>query len=93
MKKISFLAVFFLSVSAYSKEIHSPFWYSISEKIISGTHQLINSEEAPAKPAAKIKVVKKARPIAMPLKCEQKDTVTPTPFFTIKSNGIWIDSK
>ena len=31
--------------------------------------------------------------LKMPFKCEQKDTVTPTPFFSIKSNGMWIESE
>ena len=91
MKKLAFLFLFLLSVSAYSKGIPTPFWYSISEKILTGAHQLISPEDTPpAKPKVKIQ---KTKPECTPLKCTPKkeNSILPTPFFTIK-DGMWIAS-
>jgi hypothetical protein len=91
MKKVALLIVCLFSLSSYSKEIPSPFWYSISEKILAGTQSLIGSD-TPAKPAKKI--VRKVKPVRMPLHCEQKkDTITLTPFVTIKPNGQWLETE
>jgi hypothetical protein len=94
MKKISLLIVLFISLSASSNEVHSPFWYSISEKILAGTQQLIGSDDTPSKPAPKSKIIKKIKPVRLPLRCEQKkDTISLTPFFTLKSNGTWTEAE
>jgi hypothetical protein len=89
MKKLSLLLVFFLSVSLYAKEIPTPFWYSISEKILTGTHQLISPEDSPCKANCKAKV--KVKAIKVPLKCQPKreKNILPTPFITINTDGIW----
>lgn len=92
MKKLALLFVLFLSVTAYSKEVPSPFWYSISEKILAGTHQLISTDDNTTV-KSKLKSVKKVYPVRVPLKCEQKKgEILPTPFLTIKSNKVWTES-
>lgn len=92
MKKLSLLIIFFFSVSAFSKEIPTPFWYSISEKILEGTHQLISDESS--KPALK-KTIKAVKPVRVPLKCQPKKekNILPTPFPTISSDGMWTESE
>ena len=94
MKKLSLFFIFFLSVSSFAKEIPTPFWYTISEKILAGTHQLISPEEAAAKPAVK-KVQKPAKAVRVPLKCQAKHEkkVLPTPFYTITSDSVWSDTE
>ena len=71
MKKLSFLFVLLLSVSLYAKNDHTgpgPFWYNISEKILTSAHQLVSPDDAPKA----IKVKPKAKPVKMPLKCQPK---------------------
>jgi hypothetical protein len=85
MKKLSLLLVLLLSVSMHAKGKHQgpgPFWYSISEKILNGAHQLI-SDDAPK--ATKVKP--KAKPVKVPLKCQpkQEKKIMPKPVF---GNGI-----
>jgi hypothetical protein len=93
MKKLSLVAVFFLSVSLYGKNIPTPFWYKISEKILSEANQLISPEDEPAKPAPKVKKVK-ATKLPCELNCNAKaGNVLPTPFITINSDGIWTVSE
>ncbi len=93
MKKSALLIVFFLSAASYAKVIPTPFWYSISEKILTGTHLLISTDEAPSKTVkAKTKCVKAVR---LPLKCQpkkEKDIIL-TPFFTVQNDGMWTDSE
>lgn len=70
MKKLSLLFILLLSVSMYGKDKHQgpgPFWYSISEKILTGANQLF-SDDAPK--ATKTK--SKAKPVKVPLKCQPK---------------------
>jgi hypothetical protein len=83
MKKLSLLFILLLSVSTYAKDKHQgpgPFWYSISEKILTGAHQLISSDDDMPK-ATKVKP--KAKPIKMPLKCQpkQEKKIMPKPVF------------
>jgi len=89
MKKLAFTLLFLFSLSAYSKGIPTPFWYSISEKILTEAHQLITPEETPS--PAKPKKVQKVKPESTPLKCTPKkeNSILPTPFFTIKPDGMW----
>lgn len=62
MKKLSVLSVLFLSIAVYGKEVPGPtIWYSISEKILKGSHQLIVTDADAAKAkkkATKTKVLK-----------------------------------
>lgn len=91
MKKLAFSLLFLFSVSAYSKGIPTPFWYSISEKILTSAHQLITPDDEPQlKP--KVKVVQKVKPEATPLKCipKKEKNILPTPSFTIKPDGAWL---
>lgn len=94
MKKLSLLFVFFLSVSMYGKDHQGPgpFWYNISEKILTGTHQLISPDDTPAKPA---KVKPKAKPVKVPLKCQpkQEKKILPAPIFSLNFNSLWNDAE
>lgn len=71
MKKLSLLFILLLSVSMHAKNDHTgpgPFWYNISEKIITGAHQLLGADDAPK--ATKVK--QKVKPVKVPLKCQPK---------------------
>jgi hypothetical protein len=91
MKKLLVIGALCLSVSGFSKSIPTPFWYSLSEKILAGTHQLI-SDDLP-----KCTMKKKARtmqPTAhMPLKCEPKKEggLLPTAIFKLLPDDLWND--
>lgn len=63
MKKISLLFILFISIAMNAKEVPGPtIWYSISQKILQGSHQLVMAEDLPknhtAKKATKTKVLK-----------------------------------
>lgn len=94
MKKLSILLVFMFTASIYAKQTGpSPFWYSISEKILAGTHQLLSPDDSPCKSIKKPKI--KSATTKAPLKCQPKQDkkILPTPNFTINSSGVWIDSE
>lgn len=83
MKKLSLLLILLLSFSMNAKDKHQgpgPFWYSISEKILTGAHQLISSDDDAPK-ATKVKP--KAKPVKVPLKCQpkQEKKIMPKPIF------------
>lgn len=93
MKKLSLLLVFFLSGSAYCKEIPSPFWYNLSEKIMVGTSQFISPELNTVKTQT-VKMKQKEVILDTPLRClPKKETIVITPFVTINSNGMWIETE
>ena len=87
MKKLSLLFVLLLSVSIYAKNDHTgpgPFWYSISEKILTSAHQLLSPDETPK--ATKVKP--KAKPVKCPLKCQpkQEKKIMPKPVYGSDQN-------
>jgi hypothetical protein len=89
MKKLLLFVVFCLSASASGKNIPSPFWFNISEKILAGTHQLISPDESP-KTVLKPKAVKATKPIRVPLKCQPKEkNILPLPSVHVSCDGIW----
>ena len=93
MKKMLFILAIILSGNAYSsnitKTIPSPFWYSISEKIIAETQHLL-SLEAKDK-VGKVKIIKTAKTVKNTLKCQpKKEIILPAPYFTITASGLWI---
>ena len=82
MKKLSLLFILLLSVSMSAKNDHTgpgPFWYNISEKIITGAHQLLGSDDTPKATKAK----QKAKPVKVPLKCQpkQEKKIMPKPVY------------
>ncbi|RZJ29027.1 MAG: hypothetical protein EOO48_08505 [Flavobacterium sp.] len=93
MKKLAFAILFLFSVTSYGKGIPTPFWYSISEKILNGAHQLISDDvPLPAKPKIK---TQKLKGECTPLKCipKKEKSILPTPFFTIKADGMWLEAQ
>ncbi len=75
MKTLTLIFVMTFAVAGYGKNIPGPFWYSLSEKILSETHQFLNAGETP-KPAVKVKA-KKVK-MSTPLKCQpKKATIDP----------------
>ncbi|HLA55332.1 MAG TPA: hypothetical protein VK623_04495 [Flavobacterium sp.] len=96
MKKLSLMIALLLSGAGYCKEIPSPFWYSLSEKILAGTNQLISTEHNSAKSVITIKVkpVKTAKPATTTLKCQpKKENIQLNPFITISTEGMWIHAE
>jgi hypothetical protein len=95
MKKLSLMIALLLSGAVYCKEIPSPFWYSLSEKILAGTNQLISTEHNSAKSVITIKVksVKTAKPATTTLKCQPKENIQLNPFITISAEGMWIHAE
>ena len=90
MKNIFFLSVLLISGVVNAKEIPSPFWFSISEKILAETQSLFNTDvKEVSKPVAKKKqqaVVKVKQ-----LSCEQDEHSISLPFPTFKrGSGIWM---
>ena len=72
-----------------AKEIPSPFWFSISEKILTETQNLFNME---AREVTKVTKKKPVAPKAKPsLTCEQDDPQITLPFPTFKrGSGLWM---
>ena len=74
--------------SAREADVPSPFWFSISEKILSETQSLFNIEikETPKSAPKKRQVKVKAA-----LNCEQEQQSLVLPFPTFKrGSGIWM---
>lgn len=99
MKKLSVLLVFLVSASLYANQTSpSPFWYSLSEKILAGTHQLLSPDDTPA-PKVNTKVKAKTKctgtTTKAPLKCQpkQEKNILPTPLFKISASGVWSDTE
>jgi len=91
MKNLLPFIIILITGSVYSKEIPGPFWYSISEKILTETHQLIGSEvkEGSVK-TTKMKAAKNNKAVKPTLKCtHKKETILPVPYFTISTDGLW----
>ncbi|HEX9980895.1 MAG TPA: hypothetical protein VGB50_10065 [Flavobacterium sp.] len=90
MKKLLLPVMLIVCGSLQSKEIPSPFWFSISEKILSETHQLINPEakESLSK-AGKQKTVKAAK-AKINLKCQKQELFLPNPMTMLSNSGIWM---
>lgn len=55
MKKLSLLVVLLLCGTTQAKNIQNPIWYSLSEKILTETQELL-APEREAKPVKKVKV-------------------------------------
>ncbi|MBF0694906.1 MAG: hypothetical protein IR153_07610 [Flavobacterium sp.] len=84
MKTLVITIAFLSSGLSSYKEMPSPIWYSLSKKILVETQRLIGNEQ-PAEPIAKKNtVVKRAKVIKVPLKCQQskeskiQSTIVPT---------------
>ena len=92
MKKCFVVAVLLVSGITNAKEIPSPFWFSISEKILTETQNLFNSDvKEVAKVTKKKPVVTKAK---SPLTCEQDEQQVTLPFPTFKrGSGLWMISE
>ena len=88
MKKLLGVSILFLSVTAFSKDIPTPFWYTISQKILTETQQLILNDK-PEKEVVKLKTTKAEKPVRVPLKCEQKKETMIVPFVTVNKNPLW----
>jgi hypothetical protein len=75
MKKLSVLLILFLSITVYGKEVvpGPTIWYSISEKILKGSHHLMVTDadvmNHVKKKAPKVKVLK------VSTKFHQKDAI------------------
>lgn len=91
MKKLSLLLVLILSATVYGKEVPGPIWYSISQKIITGSHQLISSDmdfmvkgstkQKSAKGVKTLKVVSKHQP--------KKEIIIPDYFTPPVTKNVW----
>ena len=87
MKTLPFILVLFLSASTYGKNIPGPFWYSLSEKILTETHQFLGMDDAPSKPVARMKA-KKPQLITAPLKCQPKKATLLPNLYPVKNKTI-----
>ena len=88
MKKLLGISILFLSVTALGKDIPTPFWYTISQKILTETQQLILNDKL-EEDVVKIKTPKTEKPIRVPLKCEKKKETMIVPFMTVSKNPLW----
>ncbi|HEY0091418.1 MAG TPA: hypothetical protein VGB43_02935 [Flavobacterium sp.] len=89
MKKVILTFAIIMSASAYSNTIPGPFWYNISEMILTEAQQLISNE--PVKMVSKQKTTKISKVTKTTLKCQpKKEIILPLPFVTISGNGMWI---
>lgn len=85
MKKLSLLAVLLFCGMAQAKNIQNPIWYSISEKILAETQELL-APEREAKPIKKVKV-KPANKQALRCVDKKKEINIQTPV-TLPANGF-----
>lgn len=76
MKKLSVLLVLLLSVTVYGKEVvpGPTIWYSISEKILKGSHQLMITEADAVKNHTKKKATK-PKVLKVSTKFQQKNEI------------------
>ena len=88
MKNILAIIIFLLAANVYSKDIPTPFWYSISQKILAETQELIIKDDRVAEPT-RAKAIKKEKPATVRLRCEQQKDPIQLPFFTLKTNPLW----
>lgn len=90
MKKVLLTFAVLFSASSFAKEIPSPFWFSISERILTETHLLISPD---AKDLT-VKAIKKAKAakVKSPLKCQDKttDDLLKLPFITLTPSGFFL---
>jgi|GEM_PF-4351619 len=76
MKRLPILFVLFLSITAYGKEVvpGPTIWYSISEKILKSSHQLMITDADAVKNHAKKKAAK-AKVLKVSTKFQQKNEI------------------
>ncbi|RZJ33947.1 MAG: hypothetical protein EOO51_11890 [Flavobacterium sp.] len=87
MKRFFLLSAMLAAGCLQAETIPGPFWFNLSEKILTETHQLIGAD---AKPTVKVKT--KAHAVKNTLKCQAKKEIElpSTPYFTITGSGIWV---
>ncbi len=91
MKTLTLFLVVTFSAAGYGKNIPGPFWYSLSEKILTETTQFFSSNDTP-KPVVKVKA-KKIK-VSTPLKCQpKKSTILENPFPVVTKKAVTPDAE
>ena len=88
MNRILALMVFLITATAYSKDIPTPFWYSITQKILLETQDYIIHEDY-SNNNLKGKSLKRKKLLGVPLQCDQRRELVQLPFITLKSDPLW----
>ena len=88
MKCMVALIVFFLTATVYSKDIPTPFWYSITQKIIFEAQDYIIHEPFSSN-QVKAKLLQRTESLNSSLQCDQRKDLIQMPFIILKSNPIW----
>ena len=88
MKGIFVLMVILLTTTVSGKDIPTPFWYSITQKILSETQDyIIHEDHVNDQLKEKSSIRKKVSNVK--LQCEPGGKLVQLPFITLKSNPIW----
>ncbi len=88
MKTTIAIAFFFLTASVYSKDIPSPFWYTITQKILMETQDYILSEGKVIDKTTPV-VSTKQKVVHTALLCERRKDLFQLPFLKLKSDPLW----